>query len=204
MTALFVGSFICTIDAKGALILPDAFCVTITSRQANHELYIGLHDDAHCLVAYDRVTLHERLARFERGRMADMAEAPSDGSAGLRRHFGFAAGTKLDGKGHVAIAPWLNERRAQAHRALVIGMGHSFEIRDLDHVLGDADADLRRLAQLHLDHEHATANGGHHEPALPSVRPRRRIGIDEQPGLRVQPVYPLPPRHDPIGQRQRC
>lgn len=203
MTPLFVGSFICQIDRKGSLVLPHELCVAVTSRASNADMYVSLHGRMNCLIVYDEMFIHEQLNGQKWQRIAGGGASSPEQEERVRRSFGFTARATLDGKGHIAIAPWLNERRGDAYRALVIGMGHWFEIWDLDHVITHEGADLRLLATLHLDLASAqNAKRDFHEPVLSPVRPHHHFGPDQQrSGLRVQPMPAVRPRHDPIVGR---
>ena len=190
MSRLFVGSSICEISRNGDLSLSDSFCIAITSREAKDNIYVGLHDYMNCLVVYDEVMLNDRLDRHERRRVAEGGIAPAAQLDRLRSNFGFASATKLDGKGRIAIAPWLYERSGEAHRALVVGMGHSIEIWDLDHVLAHGNRDLRNLAIRHLEIINAkTVTKG--DQYVFSLQPVRTSGLDHDAGKSGVPVHPL-------------
>lgn len=60
--------------------------------------------------------------------------------------FGFAAPTRMDGKGRIAIAPWMRDEGPVRRRALLVGMGHYFEVWDLDQVIAEGPADVKALA----------------------------------------------------------
>lgn len=199
MSRLFVGSAICEIGTKGTITLPDAFCIAITSRKANDSLFVCLRDTARNLVVYDESAVEARMERFQRRRVAEGGAVPTSQLADLRRDLGFTAPGWLNGKGQIAIAPWLNLRHGEAHRALVVGMGDSFEIWDLDQILAGKHDELRLLATLHLDLAAVGKPTGHHdESSLPTVRSRHRGNVAGKPRLPFHAVHPLLPRHDSI------
>ena len=199
MSRLFVGSTICEVGIKGSITLPTAFCISITSRKANDSLFVSLHESGKHLVVYDETMVEQRMERFQRRRVAEGGTAQVEHLVDLRRDLGFTAPAWLNGKGQIAIAPWLNPRHGKAHRALIIGMGDTFEIWDLDQILAGKHSDLRQLATLHLDLVAARpVTGKDHEPSLQIVGPRRREGGSGKPGLPFQSLHPVQPRHDSI------
>ena len=199
MSRLFVGSAICDISAQGNVTLPVSFCITITSRKANDALFVCLHATADHLVVDDESGIEGRVGRFQRRRIAEGGISQTDQLADLRRDLGFAAPAWLNGKGQIAIAPWLNPRHKESHRALVVGMGDSFEIWDLEQILSGQHDELRLLATLHLDLAAASnPKGNGHEISLRSVGPRRRKHIARESGLPVYAMQPMLPRHDSI------
>lgn len=147
MDDFFIGSALSSIGVRGNMPLHDAFCISIQSRAMNEHLFVALHDDAPCMVVYDRAGIVERHRR-------DRAQRPDDGAdardAARRRAFGFVAPTRLDGQGRIAIAPWMRGRCTAAQRTLLVGMGDHFEIWNLDQVLEHGPADLTMLAALHM------------------------------------------------------
>ena len=199
MSRLFVGSALCEIGAKGNITLPTAFCITITSRKANDRLFVCMRGCTKHLVIYDESVVEARMERFERRRVAEGGAVQADQLADLRRDLGFTAPGWLNGKGQIAIAPWLNPRHGEAHRALVVGMGDRFEIWDLDQILSGKHDELRLLAMLHLDLAAASHPTGHdHEPSLHAIGPRRRSHVAGKPGLPLLPVHQMLPRHDSV------
>ncbi|MDO7842586.1 hypothetical protein Q5H94_09625 [Sphingomonas sp. CA1-15] len=140
---------------------------------------------------YDDVLLNDRLDRHERRRVAEGGTAPAEQLDRLRSNFGFASATKLDGKGRIAIAPWLHERGGEAHRALVVGMGHSIEIWDLDHVLAHGSRDLRNLAIRHLEIITAKSANNKGDQYVFSLQSVRTSGLDHDAGKSGLPVHPL-------------
>ncbi|WP_404367623.1 hypothetical protein AB5I39_13170 [Sphingomonas sp. MMS24-J45] len=199
MSRLFVGSAICEIGAKGMITLPTAFCIAITSRKANDRLFICLRNTSKHLVVHDESAIEARMERFQRRRLAEGGLLRAEYMIDLRRDLGFTAPGWLNGKGQIAIAPWLNLRHGEAHRALVVGMGDSFEIWDLDQIMAGKHDELRLLASLHLDLAAAgRSTGTDNESSLRSVRPRHRTNVAGKPRLPVHAVHPLLPRHDSI------
>ena len=149
MSHLFIGSAVSTIGARGDLALHDPFCVTIQSRAAKDQLFVGLGPDARCMVVYDRIGSAERQERCDEQESGD-DRSPAANDETRRRLFGFAAPTRMDGKGRITIARWMRDRGAVRRRALLIGMGHYFEVWDLDRVIDDGPPDVKALAALHL------------------------------------------------------
>jgi len=199
VSRLFVGSAICAIGSGGIVKLPEPFLGTVTARGARDEVHVGLHDQLNCLVVFDSVVLNERLERFACDTVIGNLTDATDPLDRLRRHFGFAASARVDGEGRLQIPGWLDERRGAARHILLIGMGHCFEVWDLDYVLNHGARDLQQLANLHLDLLNTqNQQGASHEVSLQYVGSRRGACVGDQPGLPVQPLRALQPRHDPI------
>lgn len=185
----FIGSALSCMGTRGDLPLHDAFCTTIQSRAMNNHLFVGLHEYANCMVVYDRIGIAERQQR-------DCAAEPAGDvraqDAARRRAFGFVAPTRLDGKGRIAIAPWMRDRRGVAQRALLVGMGNHFEVWNLEYVLEHGPADLAMLATLQLDQ--TPTKDSVHAPSLQLIASRRLSAQAEKPGVRLQPVQTLSAR----------
>jgi DNA-binding transcriptional regulator/RsmH inhibitor MraZ len=191
MSRLFIGSSICDVSRSGDLSLSDSFCIAITSRDSNEDLYVGLHEYMNCLVVYDEAMLRDRLERHERRRIAEGGIAPAAQLDRVRSDFGFAAPTRLDGKGRIAIAPWLHERSGEAHRVLIVGMGHSIEVWDLDHVLAHGNRDLRNLAIRHLEIINAKSANNKGDQYVFSLQSVRASGLHDDAGKSGLPFHPL-------------
>jgi DNA-binding transcriptional regulator/RsmH inhibitor MraZ len=189
MDDFFIGSALSSIGVRGYMPLHDAFCITIQSRAANDHLFVGLHDEAQCMVVYDRAGVAERHRR-ERERQGD--DDIQANEAARRRAFGFVAPTKLDGQGRISIAPWMRSKRGVAQRTLLVGMGDHFEIWNLDYVLEHGPADLAMLATLHMTPPSNTDD--RHAPALHLVSPPRRTRHAGESGFPVQQVPALQSR----------
>jgi MraZ protein len=199
MDSLFVGSAVTTISARGELILPEQFCVAVQARSARDTLFIGLHADDPCMLVYDRhsVADHHRA-------LTDLSvDGPDCGVRDmlLRRRLGFVAPAQMDGKGRIAIASWMRSRRGVRQRALLVGMGHHFEVWNLDSVLEQGPGDLIVLAALHLDSLNSASSiikEDHLEPALSRLGARRRAARSGKSGVPVQPLPAVPTRSDPL------
>ncbi|MBE2994151.1 hypothetical protein IFR23_19335 [Sphingomonas sp. CFBP 13603] len=190
MDKLFVGSAVSTISARGELVLPEQFCIAIQSRGAREDLFIGLHADDPCMLVYDGTSVvdqhRELAANWESGARDTL----------LRRRLGFVAPAQMDGKGRIAIASWMRARRGVRQRALLVGMGHHFEVWNLDQVLEQGPGDLIVLAALHLDT--SIIKEDHHEPALSRLGARRRAARPGKSGVPVQSLPAVPARLDPL------
>ena len=194
MSDLFIGSALSCIGVRGNMPLHDAFCVTIQSRAMNDQLFVGLHDEAQCMVVYDGAGIAE-LHRQNRERLVCNDVQATE--AARRRAFGFVAPTRLDGQGRISIAHWMHARRGVAQRTLLVGMGDHFEIWNLEHVLEHGPADLAMLATLHTSSPSNT--DPRHAPSLHIVSPSRRARHAGESGLSVQQVSALQPRSGFVG-----
>lgn len=187
MGGLFIGSAICNVSSRGELSLPESFCIAVQSRDAKDDLYLALHESSSCLIVFDRSGAADRHQRLEgRGQAFDDLERHDDL---LRRSFGFAAATRMDGRGRLLIAPWMKTSPGKRFQTLAVGKGDHFEVWNLNHVLEHGPDVLRMLARLHL---HLLGEEDIiDEPALPFEGARRRHDRTGEPGLRLQPLPPL-------------
>lgn len=145
MSELFIGSALASIDARGQLSLPESFCVAIQSRRARDELFVAPDDGSGCLIVCDQAGVSDRAVQVH------SETEPEGRDTALRRTFGFAAPSRMDGRGRIAIAPWVRPRARDRRRALLVGMGRYFEIWDLDDLLDSGPGDLVQLATRHLN-----------------------------------------------------
>ena len=190
MDELFIGSALCEITIGGELLLPHFFHETARRRSAANVLLVGLHDCSPCLVAYDRqyATQHH---------ISTHPSVPDDPQR-LRRIYGFVEQTPIAPDGMIVLPALMRDRGRIGATALLVATGERFEIWDLEAVLHGGPSDLILLATHHrLAH---IANEVLHVPALSSHQPRCGADMPHQPGLRVQPVSQMRPRHDPVGR----
>lgn len=148
MGELFIGSAVCNVSSRGELSLPDSFCIAVQSRDAKESLYFALHESSPCLIVFDRSGAADRYRRLEdHGHAFDDLERHDDL---LRRSFGFAATTRMDGRGRLLIAPWMQTTPGKRFQTLAVGKGDHFEVWNLNYVLEHGPDVLRMLARLHL------------------------------------------------------
>lgn len=196
MDELFIGSAICEVTSGGEILLPRSFHETARVRSMNGELFVGLHEESRCLVVYDKAFAAQQQFDFETRRAAFIGSNLEAHYTRLRRTFGFVEEVRLAPDGMMTIGPITRERGRIGDSVLLVATGQRFEVWDLDFVLSRGPADLMKLAALHLKIQRA--NEECHVPSLPSVDSRPRAGGVLQPGLRVQQVPALRPRHDPV------
>jgi DNA-binding transcriptional regulator/RsmH inhibitor MraZ len=196
MGELFIGSAICNVSSRGQLSLPESFCIAVQSRGAKEHLYLALHEEASCLIVFDRSGATERHRDLEgRAKTFDDLERHDDL---LRRSFGCAATTRMDGRGRLMIAPWMKTSPGKRFQTLAVGKGDHFEVWNLNFVLEHGPDVLRMLARLHLhlQEEEDTID----EPALPLEVACRRHDRIEEPGLRLQSLPALRDRPGAVAQ----
>ncbi len=189
MDELFFGSAVCDVTNAGQMMLPAPFVETIRRRSTNSNLLIGLHQDAACLVAFDRL--------YAMRRDCEASATPED-QGRLRRNYGFVEQVTISPAGVMVLSALMRDRGHIGRSALVVATGQRFEIWDLDEVLERGPSDLITLATHHLMTQIGREIG--HVPALPAPESRGRAEGAVQPGLRLQHMPTLRPRHDPIGR----
>ena len=190
MDELFIGSALCEVTVAGEILLPRFFHETTQRRSPTKTLFIGLHETAPCLVAYDRHYAQQRHFGAEAQRLHDDPQR-------LRRTYGFVARSAIAPDGMIVLPALMRDRGRIGATALLVATGERFEIWDPETVLHGGPSDLILLATHHrLAH---IANEVLHVPALSSHQPRCGADMPHQPGLRVQPVSQMRPRHDPVG-----
>jgi DNA-binding transcriptional regulator/RsmH inhibitor MraZ len=193
---LFIGSAICEVTSGGEILLPRSFHETARLRSMSGELFVGLHEEARCLVVYDKAFAAQQQFDFETRRAAFIGSNLEAHHTRLRRTFGFVEEIRLAPDGMMSLGPLMRERGRIGEAALLVATGQRFEIWDLDFVLSRGPSELMELAALHLKIQRA--NEECHVPALPSVDARRRAASALQSGLRLQQVPAVRPRHDPV------
>ncbi|MDB5703936.1 MAG: hypothetical protein JWN66_1052 [Sphingomonas bacterium] len=196
MDELFIGSALSEVTSGGEILLPRTFHQTAQLRSQNGSLFVGLHEESRCLVVYDKAFAAQQQWDFDTRRAAFIGSNLDAHYTRLRRTFGFVEEVKLAPDGMMTLGALMRERGRIGTTALLVATGQRFEIWDLDFVLERGPADLVALATLHLKIQ--IANEECHVPALPSVDSRRRTGNAVQPGLRLQQMPALRPRHDPV------
>jgi DNA-binding transcriptional regulator/RsmH inhibitor MraZ len=201
MDELFIGSAICEVTSGGEIVLPRAFHDAARLRSPEGRLFIALHEESRCLVVYDRSVVSQQMWDNDHRRTALIGSNLEAHYTRLRRTFGFVEQVTLAPDGMMLLGPLMRERGRIGGNALIVATGHQFEIWDLDFVLARGPSDLITLATLHLKIQ--LANEENHGHALPSAQSHRRVRRDRQPGLPVQPVPALRPRHDPVDGAAR-
>jgi MraZ protein len=197
MDELFIGSAICEVTTGGEILLPRRFYETSRLRSIDEFLFVGLHEESPCLVAFDR--MHAMQRQFE------VAErlARSPGSAldhhRLRRVYGFVDEAPIALDGRMLLPPLMRARGGIGANALLVATGARFEIWDLGYVLEHGPSDLITLATLlrlsQIGSEVVNV------AAVSSAGPCSGARHPAQPGFCVQPVPAVLPRHDPVGGR---
>lgn len=204
MSQLFYSSAICEISKSGNICAPDFVAIAINYRKARNNLYIYMHEYLNCLVVVDDFLLADRLARFERRRAAEDGTASPEQLEAMRRDFGFAAHTRLDQNNNIYIPPWMDQRREGVRSALIVGMGHGFEVWDLEYALNCGRRELVLLAGLHLNPANADiTKGSCDEASVRPVRARHFCGVvtEPRPRLPVHALHTMQPRPDSIDRR---
>lgn len=195
MDELFIGSALCEVTSGGEILLPRSFHETVRGRSPDGRLYIGLHEESPCLVAFDSIFATQQQWDFETRKTSFIGSNLDAHHTRLRRAFGCVEQAMLAPDGMVTLGPLMRRRGQIGNTALLVATGQRFEIWDLDYVLERAPAELVTLATLHLQ----VANEECHGPSLQSVDPLRRTARNAQSGLRLQHLSAMRPRHDPVG-----
>ncbi|MGH6612697.1 division/cell wall cluster transcriptional repressor MraZ [Sphingomonas sp.] len=186
----FFGSAVCDVTSGGHIQLPSGFGETIRLRSTDQKLFIGLHEEAQCLVAFDHLYAMQRTIEAEAGGRSDAHR--------LRRAYGFVETTLVAPDGMMAMPALMRERGHIGHSVLLVAAGQRFEIWDLVCVLKRGPSDLITLATHHL----ITHIGKEvlHVPVLSTAEPHAGIRHPDQSGVCLQSLSALRPRHDPIGR----
>jgi len=155
VATLFNGHALCGVDESGKLHLPTFVTRTLQSMQDRDTLVIGRHERDACLTGYPASLAPRIHADLERRRIAEEAVAPDIHHMRSRRAFGLSEHVGIDGEGRLAL-PLFARRRAGIDRlALIVGAGPVFEIWDPEQARIADDAELRALADWHLELQHA-------------------------------------------------
>lgn len=185
----FFGSAVCKVGRDGQVLLPREFVETIGYRTTGSTVFIGLHQDAVCLVVFDK--------RYAMLRLGEAAVAHDDHSR-LRRNYGFVEQVTVAVDGMITLSALMRGRGHIGRSVLIVATGQRFEIWDLDRVLEHGPSDLTTLATHHVMTQIGREIG--HVPALPAPEPQGCPASAVQPGLRLQYMPALRPRHDPLGR----
>ncbi|WP_034161078.1 division/cell wall cluster transcriptional repressor MraZ [Sphingomonas sp. ERG5] len=191
MDELFFGSAVCDVTSDGEILLPHHFGETIRLRSPDKMLFIGLHEEAQCLVAFDR--LYAMRRQFD----AEASSIPEDPHR-LRRDYGFVESTLVTPGDMMILPALMRERGHIGHSVLLVATGRRFEIWDLVYVLKRGPSDLITLATHHLMVH--IGNEVLHASALSPAEPHDDARRADQSGVCLQPVPAMQPRHDPVGQ----
>ncbi|WP_457309904.1 division/cell wall cluster transcriptional repressor MraZ [Sphingomonas sp. UYAg733] len=191
MDELFFGSAVCDVTSGGDISLPRRFVETIRLRSLDQMLFIGLHEDAQCLVAFDRRYAMQR--QFD----AEASNIPADAHR-LRRDYGFVESALIAPDGMMALPALMRERGHIGHSVLLVATGRRFEIWDLAHVLKRGPSDLIILATHHLMIH--IGKEVLHVPALSSAESCPGARRADQSGVCLRPLPAMRPRHDPVGE----
>lgn len=150
MKKFFIGSSIATVDEHGTILLPPAFLATMRERYVDGNLFIGRHEDGQRLMIYDQMffTEHDQAADLGRRVLVDGNREQNDRL--LRRTFTFVEQIRLTDVNRMSIGPIMRERGQIGAAVLLVGVGHCFEVWDLDSVIERGPYDLSWVAQRHL------------------------------------------------------
>lgn len=197
MDELFIGSAVCEVTEWGDLLLPRRFHQTLRLRSADHAVFIGLHEESPCLIAFDRI--HAMQRQFE---VAEKLAASPGGFHDyhrLRRTYGFVDEAPIAPDGMMTLPRIMRTRGGIGSAALLVATGARFEIWDMAYVLDHGPSDLITLATLlrasqivkEVDDVAVVSRA---RASSPTFHPA-------QSGVRVQRLPAVQPRHDPVGGR---
>ncbi|QBM77484.1 division/cell wall cluster transcriptional repressor MraZ [Sphingomonas sp. AAP5] len=199
MQEMYIGSALCEVTPGGELMLPRRFFETSRSRCIDEFLFIGLHEESPCLIAFDRVYVLQRQFEIAE-RFAKSPRAFHDHHQ-LRRTYGFVDTAPLAPDGMLQLPATMRERGGIGTAALLVASGACFELWDLESVLAHGPSDLVTLAALLQTHQ--VTKEVTHGDIVSAARPCAGAQSATQSTLRVQPLPPLSPRHDPVGRPRR-
>lgn len=197
MDELFIGSAICEVTGGGEILLPRRFYETSRLRSIDAFLFIGLHEESSCLIAFDRMYAMQR--QFEVAERLVKSPGGFQDHHRLRRIYGFVDEASIAPDGMMVLPPLMRERGGIGANVLLVATGARFEIWDLAYVLDHGPSDLITLATLlrlgQIGNEVVNAS-------LSSVGSRSGTRHTAQSGVRLQSVPAVLPRHDPVGSRR--
>lgn len=197
MDELFIGSALCEVTEWGDILLPRRFHQTLRLRSADHSVFIGLHEELPCLIAFDR--LHAMQRQFE---VAEKLAASPGGFHDyhrLRRTYGFVDEAPIAPDGMMTLPRIMRERGAIGSFALLVATGARFEIWDMAYVLDHGPSDLVTLATLLqasqiVQEVNDVAVVSRTRASGPTFHPTQsRVCVQRLPAVQ--------PRHDPVGGR---
>jgi MraZ protein len=150
---LFYGSAIGSVSADGRVKLPPFVRSAMESGSRGRALLFGPHERDRCLTGCDVAHVPALHADIERRRVRDeeTGAPPEDHFARLRRAFGFAEETLIDGKGRMILPAMMRRRGRIEDLALFVGTGSSFEVWNPDVARETGSDDIRELAEFRLD-----------------------------------------------------
>jgi len=149
---LFYGSAIGTVSAEGRVKLPNFVRTAMERGSQGRALLFGAHEQDRCLTGCDLAHAPALHADIERRRIRDEeAGAPPEAHfARLRRAFGYAEETFIDGKGNMTLPAMMRRRGNIEDLALFVGTGSSFEIWNPRIASETGSNDIRELAEFRL------------------------------------------------------
>ncbi len=198
MDELFIGSALCEVTSGGEILLPLAFHLTARIRSPDGDLLVGLHEESSCLIVYDKGVAAQQHYDNERRRASYLGTNLDEHFTRQRRMYGFVEHVTLAPDGMMVLPSLIRDRGRIGGAALLVATGERFEIWDLDFVLERGPSELVTLATLQLKQH--LANEEQHDISLPRAGAPYRTPVIAPSGIRVQPVPPVRPRHDPVNR----
>ncbi len=138
---MFRGTDAVAIDAKGRFAVPARYRAHL-HEHCHSQLVVTLHHQAPCLLVYPQ----PRWLEFEKqllakgGLNADVRR--------LQRHFvGNARELELDKQGRVLLPPLLKQAAGLDSRAMLVGLGQSFELWNESHWQAESEAGRSQIAR---------------------------------------------------------
>ncbi len=194
MDKFFFGSAISVVDSQGAITLPAAFVETLKRRLGDGGLFLGRHEEGHCLVVYDKGYFAQQQRHDETQPGALVGGTRTTHDNWVRTNFAFVDQIAVAEDGSIPISPIMRARGQIGTAVLLVGAGHRFEIWDLENVVARGPYDLSWLAQRHLQFQRMAGGGAPCQSTpLPVVlvptAPRKR----RAPALRLSHVQGTPP-----------
>lgn len=151
--SLFHGSAIGRVSADGRVRLPPFVRSAMERGSRGRSLLFGAHERDRCLTGRDVANAPALHADIERRRIRDEESGapPEEHFERLRRAFGYAEETLVDGKGNMTIPAMIRRRGDIEDLALFVGTGSSFEIWNPRIARESGSKDIRELATFRLD-----------------------------------------------------
>jgi len=150
METFFIGSAISVVDEASRIALPPAFSTTLRSRSFDGRLFIGRHEEGHCLVGFDSAFFAQQHHDVDWRASSLVGGSRAAHDKWLRRTFAFVEETELTDTNLITIGPIIRARGEIGTGVLLVGAGQRFEIWDLATVMEYGPHDLRWVAERHL------------------------------------------------------
>lgn len=149
----FIGNGLQAIDAKGRVGLPADLRVQMEANSGSRSLFVDLHEDEDCLVAFDRGFVKMRREQIDRDEAYDRGNGQAfDRALARRAPFASAEPLPFDASGRFILPPYFRDAVALTDFAFIVGALDFVEIWNPVAMLDNprAASKAKRAAEWHL------------------------------------------------------